>query len=177
MSPEIHLPEPLDDLLAPLFDALPLNDAMPLLVVDGHKPDPKLTAIVAKIVAQPEVKAKRGLAAALWLYVDDLDRSHTESQADESPTGSYWHAIMHRREGDFSNSKYWYRRVGHHPAMPRVNISGGSAGAGTTVGEYEPYAFVDRVERCVKQDQSKCHELVSLQRHEWLALFQWCVES
>ena len=56
------------------------------------------------------------ILAGLWLLEGDLDASHERSQKWETPTGSYWHAIMHRREGDFGNSKYWYRRIKKHPA-------------------------------------------------------------
>jgi hypothetical protein len=56
------------------------------------------------------------ILAGLWLLEGDLDASHELSQKWETPTGSYWHAIMHRREGDFGNSKYWYRRIRKHPA-------------------------------------------------------------
>jgi len=52
--------------------------------------------------------------AGLWLHADGLDQSHQISQSIETPTGSFWHGIMHRREGDFGNSKYWFRRVGRH---------------------------------------------------------------
>ncbi len=53
--------------------------------------------------------------AGLWLLHDFLDESHAISQQIPTSTGSYWHAIMHRREGDFSNAKYWFRRVADHP--------------------------------------------------------------
>ncbi|QDV23046.1 hypothetical protein [Aureliella helgolandensis] len=52
--------------------------------------------------------------AGLWLLAGELDRSHEISQSQPSAEGSLWHAIMHRREGDFSNSLYWYRRAGPH---------------------------------------------------------------
>src|SRR4051794_38514633 len=58
--------------------------------------------------------------AGLWLWHDFLDESHTISQGIQSDTGSFWHAIMHRREGDFSNSKYWYARCENHPALPTL---------------------------------------------------------
>lgn len=60
---------------------------------------------------------KDSLATALWLLAGELDRSHSISQNDSSSSGSYWHGIMHRREGDFSNAKYWFRRAGKHPAQ------------------------------------------------------------
>src|SRR5579871_5932029 len=52
--------------------------------------------------------------SGLWLWVDALDECHKIAQDLVSPTGSFWHAIMHRREGDFSNSKYWYHRCPNH---------------------------------------------------------------
>src|SRR5437868_4066766 len=59
-------------------------------------------------------------AAGLWLYFDFLDESHAISQELDTPEGSYWHAIMHRREPDAWNSKYWWRKVGPHPVLARL---------------------------------------------------------
>src|SRR5256885_982720 len=46
-----------------------------------------------------------GVLAGLWLWHDFLGESHKIAQSLATPSGSMWHAIMHRREGDFSNSK------------------------------------------------------------------------
>ena len=60
------------------------------------------------------------LVAGLFLLADDLERSHELSQDISTPTGSYWHGIMHRREPDYGNAKYWLHRVGNHPIYDDV---------------------------------------------------------
>ena len=100
------------------------------------------------------------LMAGLWLYVDELDRSHVISQQIDDPTGWFWHGIMHRREGDFSNSHYWLRKTGNHPAMADID-------------DYDAHGFVDEVEAAHRRGETPA-DLVDRQRREWLALFQWC---
>lgn len=53
--------------------------------------------------------------SGLHLWNDSLTKSHTISQNIINQTGSYWHAIMHRLEPDYSNAKYWFKQVGMHP--------------------------------------------------------------
>ncbi|RIX60157.1 hypothetical protein D3P08_00810 [Paenibacillus nanensis] len=63
------------------------------------------------------------LMAGLHLRNDSLDASHSYAQQIEhDATGAYWHGIMHRMEGDFFNSKYWFRQAGRHPAMERTRL-------------------------------------------------------
>lgn len=64
--------------------------------------------------------AARACVAGLLLLYDGLDESHTISQELEDATGSYWHGIMHRREPDYGNAKYWFARVRRHPVFPAV---------------------------------------------------------
>ena len=46
--------------------------------------------------------------SGLFLYFSALDESHRISQGIATSSGSYWHGIMHRQEGDWSNAKYWF---------------------------------------------------------------------
>ncbi|RKU30722.1 hypothetical protein C6497_03325 [Candidatus Poribacteria bacterium] len=62
----------------------------------------------------------QAIKSGLLLWNDALDESHEISQTLANETGSYWHGLMHRREPDYSNSKYWFGRVGDHPIFPSL---------------------------------------------------------
>lgn len=153
-----ELPEPLASALEPLFKVLPVELSMPELVV-ARPPDPDLVKTVEAMLEDRALQNRPHVQAGLWLYVDVLDRSHVISQSLEDATGAYWHAIMHRREGDFSNSHYWLDRAGKHPA---ADIPG-----------YDPRAFVEEVAR---RHALNPPELVQVQRDEWASLFAWCAQ-
>jgi len=138
--------------------------------------------IAAGSVAQPD--EANALLAGLWLYFDWLDESHRISQSIDTPTGSFWHAIMHRREGDFSNSKYWYARCASHPSMqtlavqaPRlINTMPADKSLLRLIATgWNPNAFVDLVEQVHKSPDDPRHAAaVALQRLEWQVLFDEC---
>jgi hypothetical protein len=143
----------LESELRNLFDRLPLDQAMPNLL-GSRNLDSELAVTVGSLRSSP------GILAALWLYVDDLERSHAVSQNIPSGTGSYWHGIMHRREGDFANAKYWFWKAGDHPVIGIL--------------DYDPCAFTDECEADRGQNSPK---LVEIQRLEWKTLFDWCAEE
>ncbi len=156
----MELPEPIAKAMRPLFDALPLERAMTQLVVV----EPQPAAILKKaeaVVIHKAIAPHSGLVAGVWLYVDELDRCHRACQQGEDATGAFWHGIMHRREGDFSNSHYWFRRVVDHPALGSLD-------------GYDPHAFIDRVADVYRETHE---DLAALQRSEWRALFQWCAHN
>lgn len=74
------------------------------------------------------------LKAGLHLLNDDIDRCHHIAQERPTPEGNYWHAILHRREPDYSNSKYWYRKVGEHPVFSLLREE---------FSDWDPFTFVD----------------------------------
>jgi hypothetical protein len=73
--------------------------------------DPALSGRIERLAAPAELRA------ALFLWNDHLERAHELAQDIPTPTGSYLHGVMHRREPDYGNAKYWFRRVGDHPAF------------------------------------------------------------
>lgn len=103
------------------------------------------------------------LKAGLFLIHDFCEESHSRSQSIEGlgkdHTGDYWHAILHRREPDYGNAKYWFRHVGRHPVftpLAEAVRDQFSTAAGSLVarlepwkgrlipaGRWDPFAFVD----------------------------------
>ncbi len=113
-------------------------------------------------------------AAGLWLRFDFLDESHAISQEDEgNPDRDFWHGVMHRREPDASNAKYWFRRVGHHPVMDQLQEKAPAIGYNYT----NPFDFVDFCER-VRDTRTAEEELgTRVQLLEWQLLFDHCYQT
>jgi hypothetical protein len=197
-----HLPETaVAEVLTPLAkQVLDLGGAAAYgrLVVDGPGP---ATADARKLLqkarpeqlfARPAVdnEAARAVLAGLWLWHDCLHESHEISQELASPTGSFWHAILHRREGDFWNSKYWYARCPSHPVLRTIAVGAGTilgadpatrstqAGVGdtfTVANGFNPAAFVDWVEELHDRPADLGYrKAVAVQRLEWRTLFADC---
>src|SRR5262249_43585214 len=123
--------------------------------------------------------------AGLWLYHDFLDESHAISQDIDTPTGSYWHGLLHRRETDFSNSKYWFRRVGTHPVYEPLLVAARelvpdppvAARFLTTQAAWDPFAFIDLCEQSLA-GRAPCTALCQeVQRREWQLLFDHCFRN
>ncbi|MBL9125260.1 MAG: hypothetical protein JNG90_16605 [Planctomycetaceae bacterium] len=124
--------------------------------------------------------------AALWLRYDFLDEAHTIVQAIDEPAGSFGHALMHRREGDFSNSKYWLRRAGVQPIFAGLAEFVGQLGLPTELvarlapaGAWDADGFVDLCAAAVKQrspaDSAEAVAwLEQIQHREWEAYLEEC---
>lgn len=59
---------------------------------------------------------------ALWYdKKGDWDKAH-QILGNASDAESAWvHAYLHRKEGDFSNARYWYRRSGRPESKENLN--------------------------------------------------------
>jgi hypothetical protein len=163
-----------------------MHSAYPPLIADLLVPRPlalgpgtpnhAMRAVLHALTPATLIPTHRDRAAAtaclsgLWLYHDFLDESHTLSQDLPDADGSYWHAIMHRREPDASNSKYWFRKVGHHPVLAQLVAQAPASGYGYT----DAFAFVDWCER-VRGSGSAAEALAErVQQLEWEWLFAHC---
>lgn len=171
-------------ILAPLLDPGRLPELGP------GRSDPKTQALLDAVTPDKafahtnlvDREMARACLAGVWLHHDHLDRSHNVSQTIHSATGSYWHGIMHRREGDYPNAKYWFRRTGDHPVFPdlarsaaRLTAGSGSDGERLTAGgRWDPYAFVDLCRACVSARSDRGALCRRIQRLEWDLLFDFC---
>ena len=67
-------------------------------------------AIAAKAVASSGLNPLA--QGALYLYLDCFEEAHNVANEREGTwEGNWLHAMLHRREPDAVNSKYWYARV------------------------------------------------------------------
>jgi hypothetical protein len=146
-------------------------------------------ATAADLLTRPAVSESdaQSMLAGLWLWHDWLDSSHVISQAIHSATGSFWHAIMHRREGDFSNAKYWLARCREHPVMRAMAPYAGDILNPLPADKmllrlgrngWNPEAFVDFVEEMSSRAEDPRHNAaVMLQKLEWRLLFDYCTRA
>ncbi len=137
-----------------IADLLLTRDPLPPLA-PGQVFDAALTEEIEATAAPDLVKV------GLHLLNDDLATSHRLAQVHEGePLADYWHAIIHRREGDYGNSRYWFGRVGRAPVL--AEVYGRDAGAPT-----------DFVERCRAAGRGRDTDSEQFQRDEMARLLAY----
>jgi hypothetical protein len=130
------------------------------------------TAFAPHVFRDPDMAAC--FLAGLWLFHNFLDESHRISQEIETPTGSYWHGVMHRREPDASNAGYWFRRVGKHPIFEPLHQDALAFGLKMPGRYWDPFYFIDLCEKHRGADSAEEMLLRRAQRREWELLSEYC---
>lgn len=177
----------------PVFAALlgdprlnPLGPGTPNRALEGQLRQFDVAAAFAHCSLTNRAAAEACLAG-IWLRHDFLDESHTLSQSLHTPEGSYWHGIMHRREPDFDNAAYWFRRVGRHPIFESLCGAARAVAGDADLPEearflltqtiWDPFAFIKLCEQCYDERVAATPLCQAVQQQEWQLLFDHCYRS
>ncbi len=106
-SPKIQLIEPLLKWLDSLPRVVPLRAVSP-----GEPGSPSSNEKrLEQWITDSRLPADSLITAMLWLRIGVIDPPHEIVQSETTPLASYLHGVVHRLEGDYWNSKYWFRQV------------------------------------------------------------------
>ena len=112
--------------------------------------------------------------AALFYYHNALDDSHKQAAKSTGDIAAYWHGMVHRREGDFENARYWMRRAGEQPVFQEMQ---GRASDGSPhmsrQPSWDPFLFIHLCEQYKYGETEYRKELGHLQRVEFAAMFDY----
>jgi hypothetical protein len=163
----------LDRLLAPLR----LNELGP------GEPNIALRPALAELSSETVFQSKvtdRSMATAclagLWLYHDFLDESHSISQEIATVEGSYWHGVMHRREPDYGNANYWFRRVGDHPIGADLAAADSASQFLADQSSWDSFQFIDLCQEAAAGRSTSALLCRQIQQREWWLLFDYCYQ-
>ncbi|EIM23926.1 hypothetical protein E3Q22_02808 [Wallemia mellicola] len=144
-----------------IYDQLSQRDPYPPLNLDQEVYYPPLTDEINRLDASQHVKA------ALHMLNDDIQRAHYFAEMNQGdPLLDYLHALVHRREGDFWNSKWWFARV-QHPLIKKIYT-----------GKLYPEKVVDKIEELeVTNDPEARKILENLQYNELCSIAMTAIEN
>lgn len=117
--------------------------------------------------------AKQFIKALLLLWNDHLDLSHDIVQDFGHPEASYIHGMMHRREGDYGNAKYWFRRA--YPLTNQTQFEDETLSQIKSLsidwqGDWDPGKFVDL---CQSSKNKHATDLTKIQLAEFKAMLKY----
>ena len=116
----------------------------------------------------------------LWLRIGVIDKPHKIVQEGRTTIASYLHGIVHRMEGDYWNSKYWFKQVRDIRLLgPLSNLmeqslkdqSLSSTAASLKIMQdnvFVPAELVSACEKLSQRSQSDLESVVTLERISWI---------
>ena len=158
-----------DDLLKKLMPSEPLSTALLLRVRAADD------AAVSGAKAIGDAGNFALVRGGLFSAIDALDDAHAIFQDAKGDLGAYWHAMLHRREGDFENARYWYRRAGVLPCFAALHRAASEFSADMArQANWDPYLLTGECEQARHGAEESVAQLVRLQRVEFDGLFDYC---
>jgi hypothetical protein len=171
-----------------LFAAHDLPSLGPLRRSAPCKPE-EIETELAPFLGKRQPPGNRGqcLHALVLLWNDHFDLAHGIVQDLTGPDAAFVHGIIHRREPDYANARYWFQRVGEHPVLERLAEAAAPILAGHPAlpyrlireGRWNTFAFIDAVSAaCERGDSAPETALLrELQRQEAMTLARHLAES
>jgi len=149
----------------------------------GVRAEAELRSELAKLTGmgpKPEL-----VSSLILLWHDYLNAAHSIAQDAAGPDGAFVHGIMHRREPDYGNAAYWFRRAGHHPAFPSLGSAVIALPASKEIdvlrsklvpnAKWDPFAFIDAVAEA-KRRPELAQPLRHIQKLETEALLNYLLQ-
>jgi hypothetical protein len=129
------------------------------------------------VVAGGSIGVPRAFAivrGGLLYALDDLSGCHEFFQNVTGDLVAYWHGMMHRREADFDNARYWFRRAGVLPFFNTLYSRVAEVSTDTAKQtSWDPYLFTGECEQNRFGADSEEASLARLQRAEFDAVFDY----
>jgi hypothetical protein len=145
-----------------------------------------LSGIDAALLKHPlDSRRAEAARALILLWHDRHEPAHAIVQDMPTPEAGYVHAILHRREPDYGNAKYWFHRVGSHssylPLAAKSSVLLSSAAHSALRakilpdGRWDAFAFVEACEAALQQGAEPDEEdpLRAIQAEEFRALLDF----
>jgi hypothetical protein len=139
----------------------------------GVRSEAAVNQSVDEFLRLTKLQADQGqlLRALVLLWHDHLEAAHGIAQNIDNADGAFVHGIMHRREPDYGNAAYWFRRVGRHPVFPELarrvsqlfpdEKQNGLAAELLPRGDWDPFGFITACERIAHRAPSDwAHQLL-----------------
>ena len=157
------------DVLKKLLPTEPLNWDLPGKIRDAT--DETLSG--GKEIGDRKIFAL--VRGGLFYAADALEDGHRIFQDAPGDLGSYWHGMMHRREGDFDNARYWFRRAGRLPVAHKLHSAACEYSPNMARQEtWDAYLLTGLCEQAKFGAQELVGECIKLQRVEFDGLFAYC---
>ncbi len=174
MSTSSHheLSEPLQNWLKSLPPTMPMRATTNSPMIEGKR--------LEHWIAESNLPADSLVAAMLWLRIGLIDPTHEIVQAETTPLGSYLHGVVHRLEGDYWNSKYWFRQVRDNRLLQSISqsmeqrleeeglMSMALSLSIMSEGIFHPSGLVTAIENQSQQPDSESGSVLKLERISWI---------
>ena len=127
----------------------------------GILPHEELTEALDSLLSNTKLPSvSRDLIRGLiLLWHDRLEPAHEIAQGVGNADGSFLHGIVHRREPDYGNAAYWFRRTDGHPCFPKIadmaaaflELKNETALKAQLIpdGEWDPFAFIELCKKAI----------------------------